>query len=193
MGLVIRSRVGNPLKVTPRESVCLYKSHTPTQARSQLYQASPLPQISTHPRPKVEEHVDRTRRKSALTAEFRRTSAGVWDVYEQIPRRKFGVGVPWISNLARNIDVVEDLPFVWRAMKDLLRIRACWYYLSLLVLVKILASIQPAVILWCVISRVPPLQSLTTSAQVHRSLAHHRAYFQNLFLVSHQRSRSRWQ
>jgi len=97
---------------------------------------------------------DHTKRKSDLAGEFKHTKAGIWDVYEQIPTGKFGVNIPGISKLSRNLDIIEDLPFVWRMAKDVIKIKSCWYYLCLFTFVKALASLEPAVALWCVVLRV---------------------------------------
>lgn len=113
--------------------------------------------MSTNSHPKSEKRAQDddqcARRKADLAKEFRHTKAGIWDVYEQIPHSKFGADTPWISNITRNLDIIEDLPFFWRTIKDVLKIKSCWYYLCLFVLVKTLLSLQPAVTLWCVVLR----------------------------------------
>ena len=114
------------------------------------------PEMSTHPHPKSEKRAladdDDTGRKSNLAKEFKHIKAGIWDVYEQIPHSKFGIDIPWISELTRNLEVVEDWPFFWRMVKDVTKIKSFWYHLSLFVLIKTLVSLQPAVTLWYVIS-----------------------------------------
>ena len=111
--------------------------------------------MSTHSRPKSEKRAlddDRSpQSKTKFAKEFKHTKAGVWDVYEQVPHNKFGIQIPWISKLTRNLEIVNDLPLIWRVIKDVMNIKSCRYYLLLLVLVKILLSLQPAVALWCVV------------------------------------------
>ena len=111
--------------------------------------------MSTHPNLKSEKRAqgegDGTQRKSDLSKEFKHIKAGIWDVYEQIQYSKFGFDIPWISGLGRNLEIVEDLPFFWRIIKDVTKIKMFWYHLSLFILVKILVSLQPAVTLWCVV------------------------------------------
>jgi hypothetical protein len=111
--------------------------------------------MSTQPHPKSEKRAqddeDRAQRKADLAKEFRHIKAGIWDIYEQIPHSRFGIDIPWISNITRNLEIFEDLPFFWRVIKDVFRMKSCRYYLSLYILVKILLSLQPAVALWCVL------------------------------------------
>ena len=96
---------------------------------------------------------DAAQRKSDLTKELKHTKAGIWDAYEQIPTGRFGINIPGVSKLSRNFEFIQDLPFVWRMLKDVIKIKSCWYYLSLFTVVKILASLEPAVALWCVALR----------------------------------------
>ena len=114
--------------------------------------------MSARPRPESEKRAmgddDCAHRKSDLAKEFKHTKAGVWEVYEQIPASKIGISIPGISKLSHNLEIVGDLPFVWRMVKDVIKIKSCWYYLCLFTLVKVLASLEPAVTLWCVTRRV---------------------------------------
>jgi hypothetical protein len=115
--------------------------------------------------------------KSDLANEFKRTKAGIWEVYEQIPVGKTGFNIPGIPNLSHNLDILNDLPFVWRMLKDVVKIKSCWYYLCLYIFVKVLSSLEPAVALWCVICALSSFAIvLMSSAQVHGSLPHHRSY-----------------
>ena len=115
--------------------------------------------------------------KPNLAKEFKHTKAGIWDVYEQIPTGKIGTIVPGVSKLFRNVEMIEDLPFVWRMAKDVLKIESCRYYLCLYIFVKLLSSLEPAVTLWCVILCVIYTRChLIPSAQVHQSLPHHCSY-----------------
>jgi len=94
---------------------------------------------------------DHTQRKSDLAKEFKHTKADIWEVYEQIPTGKIGAIIPGVSKLFRNLELIEDLPFVWRMVRDVIKIKSCWYYLCLFILVKLLSSLEPAASLWCVI------------------------------------------
>ena len=109
-----------------------------------------------HPEPekRAVSNGDCAQGKPNLAKEFKHTKAGIWDVYEQIPTGKIGTIVPGVSKLFRNVEIIEDLPFVWRMVKDVLKIESCWYYLCLYIFVKLLSSLEPAVALWCVILRV---------------------------------------
>ena len=99
---------------------------------------------------------DCARRKSDLAKEFKHTKTGIWDAYEQIPAGRLNINIPGVSKLAQGLEIVEDLPFVWRMVKDVATIESCWYYLCLFTFVKLLVSLEPAVALWfvvpCVIS-----------------------------------------
>ena len=120
---------------------------------------------------------DRTPRGSDLLKEFKHTSAGVWDVYEQIPYSWSFSDIPLVSKLVHNVKVIEDLSFVWRMVKDIAKIKSCWYYMCALALVKLLAALQPAVALWCVILLKLKFRThLTPSAKVHRPLPHYCSY-----------------
>ena len=114
--------------------------------------------MSANPHPVSEKRTlandDHAQSKSDLAREFKHTKAGVWDVYEQIPTNKFGIDIPGISKLLRNLEIVEDLPFVWRMLKDVIKIKSCWYYLCLFAFVKGLVSLEPAVALWYVVTRL---------------------------------------
>jgi len=115
---------------------------------------------NTHPRSEKRpiDDDDRVQRKSDLAKELKHTKFGIWDVYEQIPTGKFGINIPGVSILPRNLEFVRDLPFVWRMVKDVIKIKSCWYYLSLFIAVKVLASLEPAVALWCAVPRAISIQ-----------------------------------
>jgi hypothetical protein len=113
--------------------------------------------MSTDPHSKPEKPSigddDRAQRKSDLAKELKHTKAGIWDVYEQVPNGKFIINIPGLSKLFQNLEFVQDLPFVWRMVKDVIKIKSCWYYLCLFTVVKFLASLEPAAALWCVALR----------------------------------------
>jgi len=96
---------------------------------------------------------DRVQTKSDLAKELKHTKVGIWDSYEQIPMGKFGINIPGVPSLPRNLEFIWDLPFVWRMVKDVIKIKSCCYYLSLFIAVKVLASLEPAVELWCAVLR----------------------------------------
>lgn len=110
--------------------------------------------MSAHPHPTDEERSledgDHTQIISDIVKEFKHTDFGVWDVYEHIPHRRFGVDAHGMPTLPHHVGVIEDLPFVWRAVKDVIKTGPCLYHLSLFILVKFLASLIPAVELWYV-------------------------------------------
>ena len=76
------------------------------------------------------------------------TRLGVWDLYEQIDT---GIArLPGVSGLARRLEVLNDLPYVWRMLKDVASIKSCWLYFPLYCIVEFLSALLPAVELWFV-------------------------------------------
>jgi hypothetical protein len=138
--------------------------------------------MSTNPHPESEKRPTmngdgHAHRGSDLVNEFKHTKTGIWEVYEQIPAGRAGISFPGIAKLSRNLEIIGDLPFVWRMVKDVVKIKWCLYYLSLYIFVKALASLEPAVSLWCVICALSSFAIvLTSTAQVHGSLPHHCSY-----------------
>lgn len=141
-----------------------------------------------HPRQKGQTHT--TQRGLDFAKELKHTNHGVWDVYQQIPQSKFGVGVAWASTLTPTLEIIQDVPFAWKMVKDVIKIKSCWYYICPLVVVKLLASFQPAVALWCVTSWFPPI-FWTSLIPALRFTGYHVAIvrmFQNHFTTSNQRA-----
>ena len=137
--------------------------------------------MSTDPQSKSEKHTledrDSPKGKPDLATEFKLTKAGIWDVYEQIPHNGFSINIPWLPGAVRNLEIIEDLPFVWRLVKDMGKIESCWYYLFLFISTKVLVALQPAVALWYEVLRILCIwTSLTLIPQVHQSLPHRCSY-----------------
>ena len=102
---------------------------------------------------------DRTERNLFLAKEFKHTEAGVWDVYEQIPR-----SVPRIPALTGHVEIIKDIPFAWKMAKDVIKIESCLYHLCLAIIIEILASPVPAVGLWyvkCVVTCIRGLSDIS--------------------------------
>lgn len=77
------------------------------------------------------------------------TRLGVWDLYEQVDP---GISrLPGVSELARRLEVLNDLPYVWRMLKDVASIKSCWLYFLIYCIVELLSSLLPAVTLWYVL------------------------------------------
>ncbi|KAJ4473834.1 P-loop containing nucleoside triphosphate hydrolase protein [Lentinula aciculospora] len=72
----------------------------------------------------------------------------VWELYEE--RQPELAKIPFSSklNLERYLGLYDSLPSVWRMLKDIGSIRACWLYLSLYLVVQLVLSLIPAVQLW---------------------------------------------
>ncbi|TFK38612.1 P-loop containing nucleoside triphosphate hydrolase protein [Crucibulum laeve] len=71
---------------------------------------------------------------------------GVWDLYEDI-QPEFA-RVPGASRFESLFEMANALPYVWRMMKDIGSIRACWFLLSIYLAIEFVASLLPAVALW---------------------------------------------
>ena len=77
------------------------------------------------------------------------TRLGVWDLYEQVDP---GIArLPGVSGLARRLEVLNDLPYVWRMIKDVASIKSCWLYFPIYCIVELLFALLPAVTLWSVL------------------------------------------
>jgi hypothetical protein len=78
--------------------------------------------------------------------QVKHTREGVWDVYVQ----KFPnvVRIPGSSSLERRLEVLKDLPYVWRMFKDILSIESSWMYLSIYLLCSVAEALIPAIELW---------------------------------------------
>ncbi|KAJ3931351.1 MAG: P-loop containing nucleoside triphosphate hydrolase protein [Lentinula lateritia] len=78
----------------------------------------------------------------------------VWELYEE--RQPELAKIPFSArlNFERYLGLYDSLPFVWRMLKDIGSIRACWLYLGLYLAVQLALSLIPAVQLWYVVSIV---------------------------------------
>ena len=83
------------------------------------------------------------------TNTVKHTRLGVWDLYEQVDP---GVAqLPGVFQLARRLEVLNDLPYVWRMVKDVASIESCWFYFFIYCVVELLSALLPAVTLWFVV------------------------------------------
>ena len=90
------------------------------------------------------------------------TRLGVWDLYEQVDP---GITqLPGVSEVARRLEILNDLPYVWRMVKDVASIKSCWLYFLVYCIVELLSSLLPAVTLWFVLSHDFPENRLTPTA-----------------------------
>ena len=74
------------------------------------------------------------------------TQLGVWDLYEQVDPGI--IRLPGVFEVAQRLEVLNDLPYVWRMVKDVASIRSCWFYFIIYCIVELLSSLLPAVALW---------------------------------------------
>lgn len=72
----------------------------------------------------------------------------VWELYEDYEDKKPGVSSSVRLAFERYLGIYENVPSVWRMLKDIGSIRACWIYLVLYLTVQLVLSLVPAVQLW---------------------------------------------
>ena len=71
---------------------------------------------------------------------------GVWDLYEEIqPELDF---VPGIGKLEQLHGIKQTLPYIWRMVKDVGRLKNCWTLLTVYAASTLIISLLPAVGLW---------------------------------------------
>jgi len=80
------------------------------------------------------------------TEQVKHSRIGIWDLYkQQYPQI---AQVPGSREVERRLEVLKDLPFVWRMLKDIASIKSCWLYLALYVGIEVMISLLPALLLW---------------------------------------------
>ena len=84
--------------------------------------------------------------RDATTLKY--TRLGVWDLYEQVDPS--AAQFPGVYGLAYRLKILDDLPYVWRMVKDVASIKSCWFYFIVYCIVELLSSLLPAVALWFV-------------------------------------------
>ena len=88
------------------------------------------------------------------------TRLGVWDLYEQVDPGI--IRLPGVSELGRRLEILNDLPYVWRMLKDVASIKSCWLYFLVYCIVELLSSLLPAVTLWSVVNHDLPNNATLT-------------------------------
>ncbi|XP_006454827.1 hypothetical protein AGABI2DRAFT_182792 [Agaricus bisporus var. bisporus H97] len=73
------------------------------------------------------------------------STIGVWDLYEEVAPRLALRGWPTFQPV---LDVVENLPYVWRMLIDVASIRECNYLLFAYLVIELTMSLLPALSLW---------------------------------------------
>jgi hypothetical protein len=80
------------------------------------------------------------------TANVKHTRLGIWDMYEQ--KNPKVLDIPGVAGLESRLEILNDLPYVWRMLKDVLSIRSCWIYLIMYLVIEMVQALIPAVTLW---------------------------------------------
>ncbi|CCL99959.1 uncharacterized protein FIBRA_01984 [Fibroporia radiculosa] len=75
------------------------------------------------------------------------STVGVWDLYEEKPQ-VLGFQFPGSSRLEHYLEMSRSLPYVWRMMKDISRVKNCWFLLTLYIAVELGSAVLPAASLW---------------------------------------------
>ncbi|KAG6919464.1 hypothetical protein DXG01_005723 [Tephrocybe rancida] len=115
---------------------------------------------------------NRTTRKGKFdpsdTKNVKQSRVGVWDLYEEIQPEL--AHIPGSSRLEPYIEIKQNLPYVWRMLKDIGSIRACWFHLALYLIVECIASLIPAVSLWYSAQLLKIVQSAIDERTVDKRL-----------------------
>ncbi|KAL4265122.1 Type 1 protein exporter [Pleurotus pulmonarius] len=92
----------------------------------------------------------RTKRKGTFDPEhptnIKHTRLGVWDLYDEVAPEL--VSVPGSSSLETYMEMVNNLPYVWRMLKDIVTIPSCLTLLVLYLILEFAVALVPAVSLW---------------------------------------------
>ncbi|KDQ54980.1 hypothetical protein JAAARDRAFT_209162 [Jaapia argillacea MUCL 33604] len=104
-------------------------------------------------------------------ARVKHTRIGVWDLYaEKQPEVAY---LPAATRLEQYWESYQGLPYVWRMVCDVARLKGCWLLLGLYMLVEIVASLLPAVSLWYSGQLLKIVQEAVDTRTVDTSLLFH--------------------
>lgn len=74
------------------------------------------------------------------------TRVGVWDLYEEIdPKLR---RVPGSSRFRDYLEMIDNIPYVWTMIKDIMSIRSCWFLMGFYLFIEFTAALIPAVSVW---------------------------------------------
>jgi hypothetical protein len=96
---------------------------------------------------------------------FKHTRVGIWDLYEERQSHLPRIHIPTSSISETYTQIIQNVPFLARMLKDVLSIKRCSMLLPTYLVVEVLTSLIPAVSLWCVITM------LATSSYIHNAVA----------------------
>ncbi|OCH83861.1 P-loop containing nucleoside triphosphate hydrolase protein [Obba rivulosa] len=74
------------------------------------------------------------------------TKVGVWDLYEELPCQFDHV--PGASRVERILEIKQNLPYLWRMMKEFVSIENCGFLLCITLSMQLLIGLIPAITLW---------------------------------------------
>lgn len=81
--------------------------------------------------------------------QVKHTRVGVWDLYKQkLPEVAQLQG--WLWDLESQLGFFNDIPYVWRMIKDVATLKSCWTYLTLYLVIEVFIALLPALSLWWV-------------------------------------------
>lgn len=78
---------------------------------------------------------------------IKHTRIGVWDLYEE---KHVDIPIPGASRLETASQMLRNLPYIWRMLKDICSVRRCLVLMLLYLAVEVAAALVPAVSLWSV-------------------------------------------
>ncbi|KAG6874168.1 hypothetical protein C0995_005586 [Termitomyces sp. Mi166 len=102
------------------------------------------------------------------TKNVKHSRIGVWDLYEEIQPEL--AHVPGSSRLEPYFEIAQNLPYVWRMLRDIGSIRACWFHLVLYLIFECIASLIPAISLWYSAQLLKIVQSAIDERAVDKRL-----------------------
>lgn len=84
--------------------------------------------------------------------DIKHTRYGVWDLYSQKSSSKVS-RFPFSSYIEAGAQALDNMPYVWRMLRDVFTIPSCWYLLIMYGICRVLLAFLPAVTLWWVFLR----------------------------------------
>lgn len=74
------------------------------------------------------------------------SKVGVWDLYEEVQAKP--KWMPWGEKLEELYEMKQNIPFLWRMIRDIGSLRSCWFLLFSYAVLSSFLAVLPAVALW---------------------------------------------
>ena len=79
---------------------------------------------------------------------FEHTKLGVWDLYREVKRTRLLRHLLTLWKIEEYAQIRKDIPYLWRTLRDMSTVALP--LLSLHMVIAVVASLIPALSLWCV-------------------------------------------